>query len=154
MRKAINAVPVLDGRLPLAVAAVKMRRLDRQPRFRAGTTTLAYISALTLLIMTTWIGARHFERLLTEYTDARLIRSPADPMSVERDASRGVQGLQFGRIPPQGVEARRRVLLASHNRLSWYYPNVDVLTVIHEGEVGGFGCYLNLCNGFFASRCS
>ena len=44
---------------------------------------------------------------------------------------------ELGTLPhePQPQLPSHRLLLASHNRLSWYLPDKDELLVIHEGEV-------------------
>jgi hypothetical protein len=38
-----------------------------------------------------------------------------------------------------------RLLLASHGRLMWYFPESDEYMVLHEGEVGGVSHLVIIC---------
>jgi hypothetical protein len=68
--------------------------------------------------------------------------------------SRKVPPAQVAALPPVDSATRvlaagagsskgaLRVMLASHGRLQWYYPDTDTASVVHEGGVSGMHAFL------------
>jgi hypothetical protein len=54
----------------------------------------------------------------------------AAPRQQQQEQQQQQQELAVSKLNP------KRLLLATHSRLMWYYPDTQAVTVLHEGEVG------------------